>query len=151
MKRGTAAKVRRTCRSETMISKSEAERTLARMMKSGVIERMPRSPAETKILLALAASFLLPRHKHTENEINEQLSYWLEGFTCPIGIDHVTFRRYLVDFGFLDRDMEGSSYIVNGAVAASVLAPDARTIDPKEIFRQAQDERAARKRAHANN
>ncbi|MFJ8962066.1 DUF2087 domain-containing protein [Lentzea sp. NPDC102401] len=40
-----------------------------------------------------------PRTYYEEKEINERLKAWCDGGE----LDHVTIRRYLVDFGLLER------------------------------------------------
>lgn len=69
---------------------------------SGRLEQFPRKQKHKLILLEeIAKKFELAR-MYTEPEVNEVL----EG----IYDDYVTLRRYLVDFGLLDRQADGSQY-----------------------------------------
>lgn len=52
-----------------------------------------------KILEHVAAKAFTARTYYEENEINERLKAWCDGGQ----VDHVTIRRYLVDFGLLER------------------------------------------------
>ena len=86
---------------EAVIDRSEMERLLARLMKSGPMKRLPKSHKEQKIFVALAASILDPQKTYSEPELNDQLADWLSSFTRAASLDHVTIRRYMVDYGFL--------------------------------------------------
>ena len=90
----------------------------------------------------------MPGEQYSERELNDHLSQWLAGFACPIGMDHVTVRRHLVDHGFILRDPSGTVYRTNGTVTLSVLEPDALSIQPRRVFEKVQRERQERKRAH---
>lgn len=111
------------------------------------MRRMPKNRKDTEILLALAASTFDPQKVYSEKEVNEHLSEWLLGFAKPAGVDHVTVRRYLVDYYFLLRDVPGMSYRTNQAVISSVIDADARSVQPRAILDEALKERARRKRA----
>ncbi|MCP2244548.1 DUF2087 domain-containing protein [Lentzea aerocolonigenes] len=52
-----------------------------------------------KILEHVASKAFVPQTYYEENEINERLQAWCDGGE----LDHVTIRRYLVDFGLLER------------------------------------------------
>ncbi|MFS0555127.1 DUF2087 domain-containing protein [Brevibacillus sp. 179-C9.3 HS] len=69
---------------------------------SGRLERFPRKQKHKLILLEeISKKFELGRF-YTEPEVNEML----EGLYD----DYVTLRRYLVDFGLMDRQADGSQY-----------------------------------------
>jgi hypothetical protein len=51
------------------------------------------------ILEHVASKAFVPQTYYEENEINERLQAWCDGGE----LDHVTIRRYLVDFGLLER------------------------------------------------
>lgn len=131
-----------------LIDEKEAQGILRRLFKGGEIERLPKRPGDARFLLALIASSLQPSQHYSERDLNVHLTEWLAGFTCPIGLDHVTVRRYLVDHGFVLRDAEGSWYTVNTAVVGSVLDASAMEVYPRDIFDEVQLERLARKRAY---
>jgi len=128
-----------------VINKQQAERVLRRLLKGGIMKRLPRNRKDAEILLALAASYLDPQSRYSESEVNQLLREWMEDFTCPIAMDHVTVRRYLVDFNFLLRDQPGSWYITNQTIINKVIEPAARSIRPGFILGEVQREREIRK------
>lgn len=107
---------------------------------------MPRTRKDSEIFLALAASTFDPRAEYSEAEVNEQLLDWMRDFTCPIVMDHVTVRRYLVDFCFLLRDASGASYTTNQTIINKVIEPAARSIQPRDILEDIRREKEERKR-----
>ena len=132
-----------------MISKQQTEKLLRRLLKGGVMKRMPRNRKDTEVFLALAASSLDPQDAYSESEINEHLIEWMADFTRPSALDHVTVRRCLIDHYFLLRDQSGSSYTTNQTIINKVIDPAARSIQPRYIFEDVQREREQRKRAAA--
>lgn len=132
-----------------MVNKQQTEKVLRRLLKGGVMKRMPRNRKDTKIFLALAASSFDPQNSYSENEINEHLIEWMADFTRPSALDHVTIRRCLIDHYFLSRDQSGSSYATNQTIINNVIDPAARSIQPRYIFEDVQREREIRKRAAA--
>lgn len=89
------------------ISGEEKARFIKAYFREG--ENGPLSTFPTKekrkiaILRQLAGRFD-PNRKYTEKEVN--------GILCTAFHDHVTLRRNLIEYGFLDRDPDGSSYWV---------------------------------------
>jgi hypothetical protein len=74
-----------------------------RFMRLGKIDRYPANMAERRELLAwIARQAMGPRENLTEKQVNERLLSYTE--------DVVLLRRYLVDFGLLERTASGSSY-----------------------------------------
>lgn len=74
-----------------------------RFMRLGRIERYPSNKAQRRELLAwIAGEAIRPGEELTEKQINERLL----GYTDDV----VLLRRYLVDFGLLQRTPSGSSY-----------------------------------------
>ena len=49
---------------------------------------------------------------YSEEEVNELLQEWNRDVAPAIATDHVSIRRTLVDFGFLERRADGSVYQV---------------------------------------
>ena len=117
-----------------------------RLLKGGVMKRMPRGRRDTEVFLALAASSLDPQMTYSESELNNLLTEWMEDFTSPMTMDHATVRRYLVDFGFLMRDQSGSSYTANQTVINKAIEPAARSVHPRYVLEGVQRERDQRKR-----
>ena len=79
----------------------------------------------------------------SNEEARKVLKAWLETFSAPHGIDHVTLRRHLVDSRLLARNKLGTSYRLNEA------ALERLPVDPLEVLEQARREREARKDRNA--
>ncbi|MGN8131428.1 DUF2087 domain-containing protein [Paenarthrobacter sp. 22069] len=76
---------------------------LDRFLRLGRIERYPANAGERRALLAkIAGEVILPGEQLTERQVNERLLSYTD--------DVVLLRRYLVDFGLLQRTASGSSY-----------------------------------------
>lgn len=81
----------------------QAQTGLARFMRLGRIERYPANISERRELLAwIASEAMEPGESLTEKQVNERLLSYTD--------DVVLLRRYLVDFGLLQRTASGSSY-----------------------------------------
>jgi hypothetical protein len=80
-----------------------AQTGLARFMRLGRIERYPANMAERRELLAWIVSDAVQPGEHlTEKQVNERLLSYTD--------DVVMLRRYMIDFGLLERTPSGSSY-----------------------------------------
>jgi len=91
----------------TQQPKRQAKTGVARFMRLGRIERYPANKAERRELLAwIAGEAFEPGEALTERQVNERLLSYTD--------DVVLLRRYLVDFGVLDRTPSGSSYSLPG-------------------------------------
>jgi hypothetical protein len=76
---------------------------LARFMRLGRIERYPANMTERRELLAWIVSEAIEPGEHlTEKQVNERLLSYSD--------DVVMLRRYMIDFGLLERTASGSSY-----------------------------------------
>jgi hypothetical protein len=76
---------------------------LDRFMRLGRIERYPANKADRRELLAwIVGVAIQPGEDLTERQVNERLLSYTD--------DVVLLRRYLVDFGLLQRTASGSSY-----------------------------------------
>lgn len=72
-------------------------------MRFGRIERYPANKAERRDLLAWIVSDAITAGEDlTEKQVNERLLSYTD--------DVVMLRRYLIDFGLLERTRSGSSY-----------------------------------------
>jgi hypothetical protein len=110
-----------------------AKEVLRKVLASGRLHRIPRNPEHREIVLAILCLNLQRRYPYTEVEFNAFLKTALDGLHARV--DHVTCRRYLVDFGFVKRDRAGNRYFVNYPKLESVLADDALSSD-EDMFRQ---------------
>ncbi len=69
-----------------------------------VIKGLPVKEKRKLVLLQLIAACFSPGQLYTEKEVNAVIQ--------PIYADFVTIRRYLIEYGYLDRTPSGSSYWV---------------------------------------
>jgi len=75
-----------------------------------VIKALPVKEKRKLVLLAMIANHFAESRQYSEKEVNEIIR--------PIFADYVTIRRYLIEYGYLDRTTNGSAYWVkNGSVA----------------------------------
>ena len=86
------------------VTLADAEKRFQRMFSAGRMRRIPRGKADTILFLALAASILDPRETYSEPELNRELREWMADFVDARVFDHVTVRRFLVDYRYLLRD-----------------------------------------------
>ncbi|WP_240721367.1 DUF2087 domain-containing protein [Pseudarthrobacter sp. NamE5] len=81
----------------------QAQTGVDRFMRLGRIERYPANKSERRELLSwIAKEAMEPGERLTERQVNERLISYTD--------DVVLLRRYLVDFGLLERTPSGSSY-----------------------------------------
>lgn len=87
----------------TQQPRRQAQTGLDRFMRLGRIERYPANMAERRELLAwIAREAIEPDENLTEKQVNERLLSYTD--------DVVMLRRYMIDFGLLERTASGSSY-----------------------------------------
>lgn len=74
----------------------------------GPLASFPRKEKRKVAVLRHIASYFKSGVHYTEKEVNERLiSFWEE--------DYATLRRYLIDYGYLDRKDDGKVYWVKGS------------------------------------
>ncbi len=83
---------------------TEEERTecLKKYFEESVLLRFPKKQKRIIIVLQYIVSFFERKHIYSEKEVNAILK--------EIYSDYVTIRRYLIEYGFLDRKADGSEY-----------------------------------------
>ncbi|WP_028269036.1 DUF2087 domain-containing protein [Arthrobacter sp. UNC362MFTsu5.1] len=87
----------------TQQPRRQPQEGVARFMRLGRIERYPANKAERRDLLAWIVSEAIKAGEDlTEKQVNERLLSYTD--------DVVLLRRYMVDFGLLERTRSGSSY-----------------------------------------
>lgn len=87
------------------ITEQENEQVLKAYFKEGPDGPLSSFPIKQKrkvIILRHIAKLFSPGKQYTEKEVNEILK--------RVYPDHVTIRRYLIEYGFLDRKADGSAY-----------------------------------------
>ncbi len=90
-------------------TRDEAARILDRVLVPGenlVLDRFPRKEKKKVVVLRRIAEEFTPDRTYSEQEVNQIIA--------AIYPDYVTVRRYLVDYRFLYRTANGSSYWVPG-------------------------------------
>ncbi len=133
------------------VTLADAEKRFQRMFSAGRMRRIPRGKADTILFLALAASTLDPRETYSEPELNRELREWMADFVDARVFDHVTVRRFLVDYRYLLRDAHGTRYTTNQAMISHAIEPEVRSIQLEMIFQSVEKARARRKRAATRN
>ena len=96
---------------------------LRKVLPEGQLNRIPRHPEHRNIILAMLCRGMQRRHAYAEIEFNEFLKSALLQFRAQV--DHVTCRRYMVDFGFVKRDRAGNRYFLNYPKLESSLTEEA--------------------------
>ena len=128
-----------------MIEEDELVSTLRRIFRGGGMRRLPGKREDAAVIMALSVSNLDAEAFFDEAELNLHLLPWLKGISAEDGgLDAVTFRRYLVDFGFLRRSSDGVIYRVSSDRIDEVLSKTAREIDPQQVLAEMQTARAQR-------
>jgi len=86
------------------ITQEEQEQIVKKYFSEGKLTKFPRKEKQRLIILREISTHLETNYHYEETELNKLLKGFYE--------DYVSIRRYLVDYGFLDRDSNGSSYWV---------------------------------------
>jgi len=131
-------------------SLADAEIRFEKMFSAGRLSRMPKGRADTLLFLAVAASVLDPRKSYSEAELNDELETWMSDFVDARRFDHVTVRRYLVDFRLLLRDAPGSRYNTNQTMIHHTIEPEVRSIQPGLIYHSVERAREQRRASRAS-
>ncbi len=129
-------------------NKEQVERLFRRLLKGGAMRRVPKSQADLQVFLALAASALDPQLQYDEPALNDRLVEWMSGFTDPVVMDHLTVRRFLVDYFYLIRDVPGTTYKTNQTMINTVIEPEARSVLPLGLLEEIQRDQAHRRRVN---
>lgn len=90
-----------------MMTEQENQKILNTYFPHGVdgpLKEFPRKEKRKLAILRQIATRFKPGQNYTEAEVNEVL---MTAYT-----DYVTLRRYLIEYGFLDRQTDGSAYWV---------------------------------------
>lgn len=106
-----------------------------------------REPRDLALALASATLFLPARQRLTEREASACLQDFLASAGCWLATDHAELRRWLVDFGFIQRSDFGADYR-RGALP-DWLEPAALSLDRAELRDAVRDARAAQQARRA--
>jgi hypothetical protein len=114
------------------------------------MRRLPKKQQDAEVFLALSLLGLDPAAYYEESKINIHLSAFLDIIASQEGSsDHITLRRYLVDYGFLRRATDGAVYLISPERIDEVLPHNARDIDLKTLFAEVELEKLRRRREHS--
>ncbi|WP_077211946.1 DUF2087 domain-containing protein [Bacillus dakarensis] len=86
------------------ITQDEQEKILKKYFPEGTLSNFPSKEKQRLIVIRKISQKLKPDHMYDEKELNKVLKGFYE--------DYVILRRYLIDYGFLDRKPDGSKYWV---------------------------------------
>jgi hypothetical protein len=101
----------------------------------GALGSFPRKEKRKVAVLRHIASRLEPGEKYTEKQINERLkAVWAE--------DYVLLRRYLIEYGFVDRKDDCSAYAwMKNLLLAIAPASPSRRIKPRRLTKRSKPAR----------
>ena len=120
--------------------------TLLRRTFKGGLRRVPKKQKEAQALLALSLIGLDPEGIFDELEIDNHIQAWIAALSPhDFQIDHVTWRRALVDYGFLRRATDGAIYRIRGETIAASLSAEAQQVDPTTVFTEVENTRNHRR------
>jgi hypothetical protein len=109
---------------------------------------MPKKQLGRHILFISATLALEAGRSYTEKELNDLLGRWSSRFGGNFGLDHVTLRRYLVDAGYITRDVSGASYQLSDEAGAVSFDDAIRELDLAQLIKEAEEERERRKQLY---
>jgi len=134
---------------DTTITAAEFEQRIADLCLGGIGPGLPRKRRDRHILLKAAAMALGQGSEHSEGAINEVLESWLDSLGPAVRLDHVSLRRYLIDEGYVERDVAGRVYRVREVESQPERFQLAvESLDSLEIVRRASADRERRRRRH---
>ncbi|MGP7818667.1 DUF2087 domain-containing protein [Niallia sp. 01092] len=84
------------------ITEEEQQKAVSKYFSEGKLEKFPLKEKQKLMVLREITNRLDDDKKYTENELNDVLT--------AIYDDYVLIRRYLIEYGFVDRKADGSSY-----------------------------------------
>ena len=134
---------------DCVLDSSDVIEALTRMLNAGPLDHFPKRRGDVDVLVALAAAIFRPRQTYREDEVNAHLAAWLDKFTVPGALDHVSLRRLAVDRRYLLRNPAGTAYRLNAGMLEAEICAEAQSIDPGEVLASLQTQRDKRKRERA--
>jgi hypothetical protein len=84
------------------ITQEEQEKIVTKYISNGVLTQFPQKEKQRLVILREISAHLKKDYIYDEQELNQILKGFYE--------DYILIRRYLVDYGFIDRKPDGSSY-----------------------------------------
>jgi len=112
-----------------MISLEEFVERLLRLGADRGPRGFPRARRDREILMKSVTLELDEKRTYSEREINAHLKRWKREIAPALETDHVTLRRWLVDYGHLERTRDGKEYRVGFPAKAVVFDTDIYDVD----------------------
>jgi hypothetical protein len=84
------------------ITLEEQEQFVNKFFSEGILIKFPQKEKQRLMILREISNHLKMDYHYDEKELNQILKGYYE--------DYVLIRRYIVEYGFLDRKSDGSSY-----------------------------------------
>ncbi|MGH4126239.1 MAG: DUF2087 domain-containing protein [Clostridium sp.] len=88
-----------------VITEKEKENILKNYIVNDKIIKIPRAEKKKIVILQCLLQKFQKNKRYTENEVNETIKSMHD--------DYAALRRYLIEYGFMDREDNGSAYWVN--------------------------------------
>lgn len=101
------------------------EELLRKYGRHGALVQLPNKPAERLLVLAWFAEQFTTGQEYTESAVNDRLR--------GHALDHVTLRRLLIDYGFLERPDGRYRLLPEPLPAHTGIAHDGRRIFPSKV------------------
>ena len=108
----------------------------------------PKRDLDRHILFLSATLGLDPERHYTERELNDELRKWTTRFGSPVGLDHVSLRRFLVDEHYVQRDSAGQSYRLTTTDWPCTFDPSIKTLDLEALIAEARVARELKKQQY---
>jgi hypothetical protein len=112
-----------------MITSEEFVERLCRLGADRGPRRFPRGGRDREILIKSIMLLLPSDRTYAEGEINALLQAWNREVAPAIDSDHVTLRRLLVDYGHLERTVDGRRYRVGFPARPVAFALEVDDVD----------------------
>jgi hypothetical protein len=103
------------------ISESDFRARLDKLCGKGNLIQFPKNYKDRVVLSGSIILYLKTQKQYSEKSINEIIKKWLRNMARKSYLDYVTLRRYLVDFGLLERDPAGNQYSVSESKLAHLF------------------------------
>ncbi|MDP3387563.1 MAG: DUF2087 domain-containing protein [Eubacteriales bacterium] len=87
-----------------VITQTERDNVLKNYIKDGKVSTFPSKEKRKVIILEYVISRFDPNQSYSEKQVNEIIKSTID--------DYATVRRYLIDYGFMKRNNDGSEYWV---------------------------------------
>jgi len=109
---------------------------------------LPKKQLDLHVLLISSILRIDPNRQYSESELNGELRIWATNFGGNFGLDHVTLRRFLIDYGYIRRDAAGTAYELESKDLPFAFDPSIADLDLEEMIDKAREEREKRKQQY---